>query len=511
MSVQGDNFMEFKILFDDIAQIEADAIVVAFLEGEKELQGAIDLVDRALNGAISSLIEHNGFKSKFKELGVIYTLGNLPARMVAVVGLGKREDLTEDRVRSAIGEAARSLRRLNCRSIAVSLHTFGAEIIEPAALAEAVVEGSLLGLYTFSEYKEAEYEEVEGIIVVAGDKKELLPVEKGVRLGQIMAEATIVARDMANEPGNVMTPSRMAEVAGEVSREYGLGLVVLGRQEMDLLGMNLILGVASGSNEPPNMVVLDYRGDESSQDYLGFIGKGITFDSGGISIKPAAGMEEMKSDMSGGAAVMAALSAIARLKLKINIIVVIPATENLPGGSAMKPGDVIKAMNGKTVEVVNTDAEGRLVLADALSYAVKERKISALVDVATLTGACCVALGTGYSGLFGNNQELIDKIVNAGAEEGEKFWPMPLPEDYRQQIKSEIADIKNTGEKYGGAITAALFLSEFVEEVPWVHLDIAGTAFGNKDSGYLTKGATGVGVRTLIKFALTQAQDEKVR
>jgi leucyl aminopeptidase len=503
--------VEFKILSDDIAQIEADAIVVGLLEGEKEFQESIASVDRGLNGAISSLIDHNGFKSKFKELSVLYTLGNLPSRMVTVVGLGKREELTKDRVRGAVGEATRSLRRLNCRSIAVSLHTFGTESIELAALAEAVVEGSLLGLYTFSEYKESEYGEVERMIVVAGAKKELSSVERGVHLGQVMAEATIMARNMVNEPGNVMTPGRMAEMAGEVSRKYGLGLVVLDRQEMDLLGMNLILGVASGSREPPKMVVLDYHGDASSQDSLGFVGKGITFDSGGISIKPAEGMEEMKDDMSGGAVAMAALSAIARLKLRINVTAVIPSTENLPGGSAMKPGDVIKAMNGKTVEVVNTDAEGRLVLADALNYVVKERKISALVDIATLTGACRVALGTGYSGIFGNNQQLIGKVINAGAEEGELFWPMPLPEDYRQQIKSEIADIKNTGEKYGGgAITAALFLSGFVGEVPWVHLDIAGTAFGNKDNGYLTKGATGVGVRTLIKFALMQAQAEKV-
>jgi leucyl aminopeptidase len=242
---------------------------------------------------------------------------------------------------------------------------------------------------------------------------------------------------------------------------------------------------------------------------MGFLGKGITFDSGGISIKASEGMEEMKDDMAGAAAVMTALGAIAQLKPKINVTAVIPTTENLPSGTALKPGDILKAMNGKTIEVISTDAEGRLILADALSYAAKQG-LSPLIDLATLTGACRIALGTFYSGLFGNNQELIDKVRKAAERTGERMWQMPMPEEYKEQNKSDIADIKNAGNRIGGAITAALFLAEFVDNVPWVHIDIAGTAFSSKESGYIAKGATGVGVRTLVELALSEARNREV-
>jgi leucyl aminopeptidase len=270
------------------------------------------------------------------------------------------------------------------------------------------------------------------------------------------------------------------------------------------MGMGALLGVARGSSQAPKLITLSYKGDEHFEGSIGFIGKGVTFDSGGISIKPSEGMGEMKDDMAGGAAVMAALRAIAQLKPKVNVTAIIPATENLPSGTALKPGDVLKAMNGKTVEVISTDAEGRLILADALSYAVKE-SLSPLVDLATLTGACRVALGTGYSGAFTNNQELMDKVLRAAGRAGEKLWQMPMPPEYKEMNKSKIADIKNTGNRYGGAITAALFLSEFVADIPWVHIDIAGTASSDKESGYTIKGATGVGVRTLVELALSLA------
>jgi leucyl aminopeptidase len=264
------------------------------------------------------------------------------------------------------------------------------------------------------------------------------------------------------------------------------------------------LGVAKGSNQPPKLITLSYKGDKRSDKTLGLLGKGITFDSGGISIKPSEGMGDMKDDMAGAAAVMNALGAIAQLKLKINVTAIVPATENLPSGTALKPGDVLKASNGKTIEVISTDAEGRLILADALSYAQK-LGLSPLIDLATLTGACRIALGTLYSGLFGNNQDLVDNVLRAAVKTGERMWQMPLPEEYKEQNKSEIADVKNTGNRYGGAITAALFLSEFVDNTPWVHIDIAGTAFSNKESGYIIKGATGVGVRTLVELALREA------
>jgi leucyl aminopeptidase len=277
---------------------------------------------------------------------------------------------------------------------------------------------------------------------------------------------------------------------------------------MEAMGMGALLGVAKGSNQPPKLITLSYKGDKRSEKAVGFLGKGITFDSGGISIKPSEGMNEMKDDMAGAATVMTAVVAIAQLKPKINVTAVVPATENLPSGTALKPGDILKAMNGKTIEVVNTDAEGRLILADALSYAQK-LGLSSLIDLATLTGACRVALGTLYSGVFSNDQDLADKVLKAAKGTGEKMWQMPMPEEYKEQIKSEIADVKNIGNRYGGAITAALFLAEFAANTPWVHIDIAGTASSTKESGYIVKGATGVGVRTLVELALSEAKSQE--
>jgi leucyl aminopeptidase len=272
--------------------------------------------------------------------------------------------------------------------------------------------------------------------------------------------------------------------------------------------MEALLGVAKGSNQPPKLIILSYRGDEGSEKTLGFLGKGITFDSGGISIKPSDGMADMKNDMAGAAAVMTALVAIAQLKPRINVTTIIPTTENLPSGSALKPGDVLKAMNGKTIEVISTDAEGRLILADALSYA-RKLELSPLIDLATLTGACRVALGMLYSGLFGNDKDLINEVLGAAQRTGEKMWHMPMPNEYKEQIRSDIADIKNTGNRYGGAITAALFLAEFADNTPWVHIDIAGPRLSNKESGYVVKGATGFGVRTLIELALNKAKGQE--
>jgi leucyl aminopeptidase len=377
------------------------------------------------------------------------------------------------------------------------------------ASAEAIAEGALLGLYSFAKYKKPEYEDIEEMLIVVREREKVPIVEAAIGKGKLVASATNLARDMVNEPANYMTPTRMAEIAKEIAGKYNLELKVFDREDMEAMGMGAILGVAKGSNQPPKLIVLSYKGDEGSQRTMGFLGKGITFDSGGISIKASEGMEEMKDDMAGAAAVMTALGAIAQLKPKINVTAVIPATENLPSGTALKPGDILKAMNGKTIEVISTDAEGRLILADALSYAAKQG-VSPLIDLATLTGACRIALGTFYSGLFGNNQELVDKVRKAAERTGERMWQMPMPEEYKEQNKSDIADIKNAGNRIGGAITAALFLAEFVDNVPWVHIDIAGTAFSSKESGYIAKGATGVGVRTLVELALSEARNREV-
>jgi leucyl aminopeptidase len=397
---------------------------------------------------------------------------------------------------------------LNCHKIATILHGASKGGIKLESSAEAIAEGALLGLYSFTKYKKPEYENIKEMLIVVREKEEVPSLEAAIGKGKLLASTTNSARDMVNEPANYMTPSQMAEAAKEMASKYSLEFKVFNREDMETMGMGALLGVAKGSNQPPKLITLSYKGDKRSEKTLGLLGKGITFDSGGISIKPSEGMSEMKDDMAGAAAVMTALGAIAQLKPKINITAIIPATENLPSGTALKPGDVLKALNGKTIEVISTDAEGRLILADALSYAQK-LGLSPLIDLATLTGACRVALGTLYSGLFGNNQALVDKVLRATARTGERMWQMPLPEEYKEQNKSEIANVKNIGNRYGGAITAALFLSEFVDNTPWVHIDIAGTAFSNKESGYIIKGATGVGVRTLVELALSEAKSQE--
>jgi leucyl aminopeptidase len=397
---------------------------------------------------------------------------------------------------------------LNCHKIATILHGAGIGGIELEASAKAIAEGAILGLYSFTKYKKPEYEGIEEILIVVREKEKVPILKSASDKGKLVAEATNLARDMVNEPANYMTPSQMAEVAKGIAGKYNLEFKVFDREDMEAMGMGALLGVAKGSNQPPKLITLTYKGDERSEKALGFLGKGITFDSGGISIKASEGMDEMKDDMAGAAAAMTALGAIAQLRPKINVTAIIPATENLPSGTALKPGDVLKAMNGKTIEVISTDAEGRLILADALSYAVKQG-LSPLIDLATLTGACRVALGTLYSGLFGNDQDLVNKFLKATERTGERMWQMPMPEEYKEQNKSEIADVKNTGNRYGGAITAALFLAEFVANIPWVHIDIAGTAFSAKESGYIVKGATGVGVRTLVELALSEAKNQE--
>ena len=497
--------MEVKVTVGDIAQIEADAIVVNLFEGVDQPGSATAAVDKALDGAIGSLISRGEIKGKFGEVSIVHTLGKLPARMVAIVGLGKREDFNVDRIRGVAGEFCRALRKVNCRKIATILHGTGIGGMELEASAEAIAEGAILGLYGFAKYRKPEYEDIEEILIAVKEEEKSPILELAIGKGKLVADVTNLARDMGNEPANYMTPSRMAEAAKELASKYDLEIKVLDREDMEEVGMGALLGVAKGSNQPAKLIILSYKGDEHSEKALGFLGKGITFDSGGISIKPSEGMWEMKDDMAGAAAVITALWAIAKLKPKINVTAIVPATENLPSGTALKPGDVLKAMNGKTIEVISTDAEGRLILADALSYAQK-LGLSPLIDLATLTGACRVALGMLYSGLFGNDRDWIDKVLGAAERTGEKMWHMPMPEEYKEQIKSEIADVKNTGNRYGGAITAALFLAEFVDNTPWVHIDIAGPRLSTKESGYIVKGATGFGVRTLIELALSEAR-----
>ncbi|MDY6835561.1 MAG: leucyl aminopeptidase [Chloroflexota bacterium] len=500
--------MDVKVIATDIAKLEVDALMVNLFEGVAQPGGATGVIDKALGGTISQLIADKETSGKFKELTLIHTTERIPAKRIVVVGLGKSEELTLDRIRQAVAEACRFLRSKQINRVATIAHGSGAGGITPHMSAQAIVEGCILGLYSFRRHitKLPETGQIEELLVVERDKNKITALESGCRKGRILAEAACFARDMVNEPANCMTPQNMADIAQATAEELGLECTVLERDQMVEMGMGGLLGVARGSQEPPKFIILNYRGGDSSSTTIGLLGKGLTFDSGGISIKPSANMDEMKGDMAGGATVLSALRAIAQLKLKANVTVLIPATENLPSGSALKPGDVLTAMSGKTMEVANTDAEGRLILADALGYA-RKLELAPLIDVATLTGACRIALGDICTGLFSNNQELADKVLSAAGSAGEYVWQMPMYKDYKDQNKSEVADVKNTGGRYAGAITAAQFLAEFAEDTPWVHLDIAGTSWSDKKSGYVIKGATGAVVRTLVSFVEESAAE----
>ena len=499
--------MEIKVIVGDIAEIEADAIMVNHFEGMESLEGDIADIDRALDGAISRLIAQGEIKGKPNEITIIHGLGKLPSARVAIVGLGKQKELSQDKVRGAVAGACRLLRQKGVGGIATVAQGAGMAGISAEGAAQAAAEGALLGLYSFRKHitKEAEHGDIKQLTIVAADKTESPRLERGCNKGKVLAEATNLARDMVNEPANYMTPGDMAGMAAELAESYGLKLKVLERKQMQELGMGALLGVAEGSRQPPKFIILRYRGGDSAEADMVLAGKGVTFDSGGISIKPSRKMGEMKGDMAGGAAVMAAMSAIAQIKPRVNVTALIPATENLPSGSALKPGDIVTAINGKTIEIISTDAEGRLILADALGYAEK-LGAKVIIDVATLTGACQVALGDVVTGAFGNNQGLVDKVIAAGDEAGELIWQMPMYDQYKEQNKSDVADIKNVGGRYAGAITAAQFLAEFVGDTPWVHLDIAGTSMSEKEKTYLVKGATGVPVRTLVNLVLALAK-----
>ena len=497
--------MEIKAATGDISKIKAGAIIVNHFEGVKRPEGDAAAVDKALDGAISDLIKQGDIKGKLNEITLLHGMGRLPASRIVVTGLGKKKELTANKVRGAVAETCRYLRGKGVTSAATIVQGAGTNEIKNDDAVQALTEGALLGTYTFRRHitkKENNFGEIKEFTIVGREKRQ---IEKAIERGKILAEAANWARDMVNEPANFMTPSNMAEAARQLAKKYGLKVEVFEKEKIKELGMGGLLGVSQGSQQPPRFIILRYKGSDSHDIDIALVGKGITFDSGGIDIKPSDSMEDMKGDMAGGASVMATLMALAQLKPKINVTALVPATENMPSGTAMKPGDVITALNGKTIEVINTDAEGRLILSDALSYA-KKLGAKAIVDVATLTGACHVALGSICSGAFTNNQELIDKVIAAGNKTGELMWQLPMYDEYKEQLKSDIADIKNIGNRWGGAITGAKFLEEFVDKIPWVHLDIAGTYETDKEKGYLVKGATGVPVRTLVNLVLSLAK-----
>jgi len=504
--------LDIEVGIGDIGKTRADTILLGIFDNVKKTSGDLGGIDKSLKGEITKLIKQGEIKGKLSEITVIHSLGNNPAGRVAIIGLGKSEELTPDKIRIAIADACRALRKKGAKQIDITLMGVGVNEITAQSSAQAIVEGALLGLYTFNQHKtkKSEQGEIERLVIIIPNSKEKSEVQRGVSNGQILAEATNMARDMVNEPSNYMTPTVMAEEAKRVATKYKLEIQVFERKQMQELGMGALLGVAQGSQQPPKFIVLKYQGRDTKTIDIALVGKGITFDSGGISLKPSEDMGDMKGDMAGGAAVIAAIGAIAQFKPKVNVMAIVGATENLPSGTALKPADVLTAMNGKTIEIITTDAEGRLTLADALGYANKQGA-KQIIDVATLTGACEVALGNITTGAFTNNQELIDKVIVAGNEVGDKMWQLPMFDEYKELNKSDVADLKNSGGRKGGAITAALFLGEFAEKNPWVHLDIAGTSSLDKPQGYYIKGATGVPTRTLIKLVLSLEKTEVKR
>ena len=498
--------MNINVVDGNIAERDDPAIVVNLFEEVTQPGGATGAVDAALDGAISDLIGQGDISGKKGENVLIYSLGKLNSARVVVAGLGKRDDFDLNAAREVQAGVARFLRSRGVSGYATILYGAGVGALDAGESAQAAAEGLVLGLYSFDKYKaDSGSRSIDSVNVVEFDAAKLEAIENGVRRGKAIAEAVNLARDMGNEPANIMTPTRMAEIALEVTRGSGMGLTVMDRSEIEELGMGSFAGVALGTEEPPKFIVIKHEGDPDNPDNnLGLLGKGITFDSGGLDIKSAAGMLTMKSDMSGGACVIAAMKAIGEFNPRINVWGIVPATENMPGRRAQRPGDVVTAMNGKTIEIGNTDAEGRLVLADALCYAV-ENGVTRIVDVATLTGAIGVALGDGATGVFGNDQGWVDRVVEAGNSVGERMWQLPTYASYKSEYSSDIADIRNTGGRGAGAITGALIIGEFAGDSQWAHMDIAATTRTTSNKGINPKGSTGVPVRTLVELATSLA------
>lgn len=492
--------MEVQIIQGSIEEQAVDTIIVNLFEGVTVPGGATGAVNKALNGAISELIANGDISGKAGEVGVLYPRGLIPAKRVLVAGLGKAADFDLEGVRKAAATAVTRARDLNAKAVATIVHGAGIAGLPAGASAQATVEGMLLALYRFDATKEKEPQnELESVTIVEFDESKVAEMKDGLETAVAIAAGTTLARDLVNMPPNVATPTRLAQAAQEIAENHNLKITVGGRKWAAKRNMGGFLAVAKGAGEPPKFIILEHNGDREDLDTIVLVGKGITFDTGGISIKPVAGMGKMKSDMGGAAAVLGAMKTIAMLDLPLRVIGITPCTENMPDANAYRPADVITASNGKTIEIISTDAEGRMVLADGLVYA-GQYQPKAVIDLATLTGACVIALGEDMAaGLFSTDETLQDKMVAAGKATHERVWPLPLWDDYLKTIKSDVADMKNAGGRFGGVGTSAIFLKQFTD-YPWMHLDIAGMALTEKGGGYIPAGGTGFGVRLLVEF-----------
>lgn len=491
--------MNLRIEKGSAEKFSCELLLLFSFESPSFLEGPIQKVDQAWNGFLSTLIQQEDFKGELFQCRLIHTQGALPAKRVVLTGLGKKDEFDLEKWRGASSKAGQFIREAGIKQVTCPIQPIKDYHVEE--LTEAFATGILLGTYQFNEFKTLHRDKVKKIddLILLGEADEALqPIQLGLIRARIISDAVCMARDLANAPSNNVTPTALAEKAREIGRQEGLDVQVIELNEAEAMGMGAFVAVAKGSQEPAKFIVMEYNRDQTF-DTIVLVGKGITFDSGGISIKPAERMDQMKADMSGAAAVLGTLQAAAKLRLPLHLVGIIPATENLPSGKAYKPGDILKTLSGQTVEVISTDAEGRLILSDALTYSLRYQP-KAIIDLATLTGACVVALGDYVIGLFGNDETLLKRVEEASIRTGEKVWRLPLWEEYFEYIKSDVADFKNVGTRAAGAIIGAIFLEKFVEKIPWVHLDIAGPAFIEKERPYTPKGGTGVGVRLLVQL-----------
>lgn len=490
--------MEIKVLKAELKEQACDVLVVGLWEKTETITGIAASIDEALDGLITKFVlNEDKFEGKFNTTYLLQTYGKIPANKVLIVGLGDKEKFTLNKLRELSAKIAKKASSIKAKKVCIDLGELGFDV---SLSGQAVTEGVLIGEYSFDKYKSKKEDDgkIQEFILVENNSEKVDNLKSGVEKGEKIANAMTFARNLANEPAQYATPTKLAEVAKKIE---GVKTKIYEKADIEKMEMGAFLAVSKGSSEFPKFIHIKYT-PQNPKKKIAIIGKGITFDSGGLDLKPASSMLTMKDDMSGSACVLAIMNAIKSFNPEVEVHGIIAACENMPGCSAYKPGDILTAKNKKTIEVDNTDAEGRLTLADALCYAC-ELEVDEVIDIATLTGACMVALGTQAAGIMGNNQELIDKLIKTGEKNGERYWQLPLYEEYKEGLKSDVADMKNTGSRYGGASAAGVFLQEFVKDsIKWVHLDIAGVAFLDKPQKELGKGATGVGVRTLINYIL---------
>ena len=495
--------MKVDVQAGNITKISSEAIVVNLFQGVTSPSGATGVVDQAIGGLIRQTIQDKEITGKLNEVVILRPSNGVLSKKVVVVGLGKQEDFTLDSIRQVSASMSLKLRGAAVKRFATVVHGTGIGGLDPEDCAQAMVEGAMMGCYRFDKYKSGpngDRKTLEGFTIVEQESKKVRKIQDGVNAGLVIGRAVCEARDLINEPSNVLTPTAMADYAKAAAKKLGLTCKILEEADCKKLGMGSFLSVTKGSDEPAKFIVLEYRGAKTKEGWIALVGKGVTFDTGGISLKPGAGMWGMIGDMSGSAACFKALCACAELKLPVNAVAILPMVENMPSGKATKPGDIVTALSGKTIEVLNTDAEGRLILADALTYSEKY-KPKAILDIATLTGAASVALGRQHAAVMGTNAVVMQAVKDAAKKTGERVWELPVGKEYDSLIKSDSADMKNIGDGSAGTIVGGVFLKKHLsEKAPWVHIDMASVMGEDKERPYMPKGMSAFGTCLLIQF-----------